>query len=441
MENKIINIYLIVVMFALLAVFSACANADGISDAISGELEYAASVIRTGTRNGDVEKLAEAHRVLSNLELSLKDVPSDKERVTFTLALGYSYVDMCPSAFFLQLTKPGNSSGFTINCVEKSFKYFDDAVKKAETKLSVTGKADACFMAGIGADRLKSNMSSAPGVDTETFYDKALAYFNCAASGGTSFDGVTTILKRYSRSDYMRLPVVDDSRYEDIRRTLSLGASAFPTPSLKDGSAAPQLAATVEVGEKPAFGATKEEPAPPVIEKRSVDENTYLDYKWRLLLKRPDETWKFVTGGTSQSFQLYLTKKNAMEQTGSGITVICSSAVEAGGNTLEQVVDRSVSLLEQAGYTLKSKNKTTVSSLPAYEVVSEHRYNDLIPSESVMEPGSGSIPSSDSLVSIQNMKIIMSNGIQYIISFSSLEKDYSNSSELYGDIIKTLELF
>lgn len=440
MENRLLRIFTKILVCAIFLAFPLQGNAAGISDAISGELEYASSVISAGTRTGDPEKLSEAHRILSNLELSLKDVPSDKERVTFVLALGFSYVDMCPSAFFLQLTKPGNKSGFTINCVEKSLKYFDDAVKLAQNKLTGAGKADACFIAGIGTDRLKANMSSAPGVDTEKFYDKALEYFNCAASGGTTIEGVATILKRLSRADYLKMPVVDDARYDDVRRTLSLGASAFPTPEIEKDSASPDKPVTVKVEKKPKKSAAVEPVETPAVEERSIDENTYLDYKWRFLIRRPSDDWKFVSGENGQSFQLYVMMKNSMEQTGSGISVICSS-IEGGDYSLEQVVDRSVGLLQQAGYTLKSKNKATVSNMPAYAVVSEHRYNDLIPSESVMQPGMGSIPSSDSLVSIQDMKIITANGIQYIISFSSLEKDYTRASELYGDIIKTLEIF
>lgn len=439
MGNKCFKLFVACLICSLILAASTGACA-GLSDGISGELEYAASVISAGVRNGDPEKLSDAHRILANLELSLKDVPSDKDRVTFLFAIGFSYVDMCPSAYFLQLTKPGNDSGFTINCVEKSLKYFDDAVKLAQNKLPGKGKADACFIAGIGVDRLKSNMSSAPGVDTEKFYDRALEYFNCAASGGTAFEGVATILKRFSRSDYLRLPVVDDDRYQDIRRSLSLGNSAVPTSMIYEPTSELSKPITVEVEKKKTPSSISEKVNPPVVEERSIDENTYLDYKWRFLIRRPDDSWKFVTGGTGQSFQLYLMMKNSMEQTGSGISVICST-ISGGDYSLEQIVDYSVGLLEKAGYTLKSKNKTSVSSMPAYSVVAEHRYNELIPSESIMQHGMGSIPSSDSLVSIQDMKIISANGIQYIVSFSSLEKDYTKASELYGDIIKSLEIF
>lgn len=393
------------------------------SEQISNELEFVEIILDKGIVDGDIDKLVESHRILSNLGVTLKDLNDFNKRALFTLAIGYAYVRMCPSAFFFQLSSPDNPTGFTINCVEKSMEYFTNATQFADDKLDKTAAADTYFFAGIGIDRLKSNMSGVPGVNTDGFLKEAKENIRKAVEMGPSFEGAATILRRFDRREYIKSPVVDDKRFHELRRMLVLDET-LPEPAVFHEATAENM---MDVPDTPAV----------------VEDDTYMDYRWRFSIRRPDGTWKFTSRKDDNSLHLLIKKKKSGEQKGSGLNIICNSLEnESSTLTLEQLVDKSITLLEQAGYNVDSKKITKLARLPAYEVVLTHKYNELIPVESIMtETTAPGAVSSKSLASRQYMIVILSSGIQYTISFSSLDNEYAGIFVMYHNIVNTVKIF
>jgi len=369
-----------------------------------------------------MQGIAESHRILSNLLVNLKQLGDSEQQARFTAAVGYEYVKMCPAVYFLQLFKPDNPTRFTIDCVGKSQELFSAAVGIAGKSMKGAPAADIYFIAGIGMDRLKANMSNVPGANLDGFLKRAREYVGKAASQGTSFGGVETILARLDKDEYRKTPVVDDSKFRDLSRTLILG-NIVPVID----------ADTAEM---------KSVPESSKITPDVADENTYLDYKWRFSIRRPDETWMFVSERAGTALHLSIKKKNSSDQRGSGLNLICSPLKpEDSGAPLNKIVEKSVELLKSAGYSdLEGKN-VSFSGIPAYELKSAHKYNELIPSEDTMEEAMLTGDSSTNMASRQYMIIAIANGMQYILSFSSLDTEYPRIFPIYRAIAETFSVF
>jgi len=416
----------LVAAIAVLMLFSACghARAQALPEQVSRELEFVQGVLKRGLEEGNMERIAEAHRILSNLEVTLGELSSPKKKTMFTLALGYEYVNMCPSVFLFQLSSPDNPTGFTIDCVEKSLGYFSKALDMAEKNLTPGSAADAFFIAGVGVDRLKANLTGVPGAETEKYFKMAREYIRMSAQLGPTFDGIDIVLKRFDRPKFRELPIVSDSQFETIQRMLVYD-SAY---SVTETTPGPQAKPVVET---PSGGKS----TPPAF----VDDNSYVNYRWRFSIRRPDDSWEFVTNKTEQSLHLTIKKKNPMEQPGSGLNVICYPLSPSDSNApLKQIVDKSTRLLEQAGYTVSGSEQYTLSGMPAFRINARHTYNELIPAD---QTAAGSGASSSSLVSRQFMIVTARNGIQYILSFSALENDFNSVFETYRKIADTISFY
>lgn len=386
---------------------------------ISKELEYIDGVVRKGISDGDMEVLARAHRTMANLDIAVESLDSPREKILFSLAIAYNYINLCPTATVLQLSESTNPTGFTFDCVERVDFYFNRSIKYAESvdKLSNTAMADISFIIGIGYDRLKANLTGIARDGTRRFYDLARSYINKSVGLGPTFDGAGNILARFDNDKYLTAPVIDDSQYNELHRLLYMNR-ALPSTFI----------------EKNASGVI----VPPAGQGVTADENTFVDYQWRFSVKKPDNSWQFVIQKSTSSFHITV-KKDSQDQAGSGLNIVCRALNETEMNlTPEALISRSVSLLESAGYEIKSRRDITHNGVKAQEIISIHQYQNLI-----VKPPSDEKDKqqSEPLVSKQYMIIAVSNGVEYIISFNSLESEYARIFPEYKLISNTVTMF
>jgi hypothetical protein len=422
MKKKLPVLVAIVVMLGVFA--SAAARAQAARSArpedVSREFEYVESIIRKGVSDGDAEMLTRAHRTISNLELAIDSIEKPEDRILFMLAAGYDYVEMCPTATALSLTNAANPTGFAFNCVEQAEYYFNKAKSAAENQngFSPATIGDVTFLIGIGYDRMKYKMAGL-GVETKHFFDLEKTCLRKAAELGTGFDGVRAMLGLLSGDEYQTKQVMDDDKYAELRRMLYL-SHALPQPA-EDASTA---AATSTITPLP-----------------DMDENSYIDYQWRFSVRKPDKTWQFAIRKSSNSFHLTVRKKNPADLEGSGLNIVCRALTEPEAQMpRDQLIGRSIELLKEAGYDIKSQMAVTHNGVPAQEIISAHQYNELI-QKTAPESGQQPAGAAAKLVSKQYMIIAVLNNIEYIISFSSLEADYSKVFVEYRMIANTVNIF
>jgi len=220
---------------------------------ISKEFEYVESVIQKGVSDGDMQKLAQAHVTMSNLELAVSSLDKPEDKALFSLAAAYDYVELCPTAIVLSLSSASNPTGFSFDCQERAEYYFNRSLSYAQNAktLSKGEMADISFLVGIGYDRLKSNLASL-NVDTKKFYDLALSYVKKSDELGAGFDGVRVVLNRLAGDgEYKTKQVIDDDQYNDLHRMLYYSRS-LPQPAVEAGeSAAASATSTIAASGAP----------------------------------------------------------------------------------------------------------------------------------------------------------------------------------------------
>jgi len=417
---KKILISLILIILILCRQVSAYAQTVRAED-ISKEFEYISSVISKGISDGDMEKLTQAHRTMSNLELAVASLEKPEDRILFSLAAAYNYVDLCPTAIVLSLSSTTNPTGFTFDCVDRADALFNKGRAYAEESknLSKATMADISFLIGVGYDRLKATLSSL-NVDTKRFHDLELSFFSKAAELGPGFDGVKGIVKKLSDNKYRTKPVIDDAQYNDLHRLLYLDR-ALPQPAL--GASSGEFATST------------------VSSPRASDENYFIDYQWRFSVKKPNNDWQFTIRKASNSMYLTIRKKDLTALEGSGLNIVCRAITEAESQSPpDKLIEHSIRLLKEAGYEIKSQKQISHNGLPAQEIISIHQYQELI-QKTPPAAGEKKPDSAPKLVSKQYMIIAVSNGIEYIISFNSLEEEYARIFPEYRMIANTVNMF
>ncbi len=385
---------------------------------VSKELEFAKGIIEDGITLGKPENFARAHRVLGNLGVTIENIDDIHKRTLFTLAIGYNYVRMCPYSF---LQQTGDSSALIVNCTDEAVSFFNRAITLAQQRLEKQSIADTFFLVGVGLDRLKANLNDIPGVSAEEYYWMARKNFMQAYELNTGFGGIGKMLEKYNRPKAKSEAVVSQRQFSELYRMLIFkdtrpGAKSRPTSG--NGAA--------------------DEPEE-VIENAVVEDDTYINYKWRFSIRRPDDTWKFVVRKGRNSLQVSVRKKDETALKGSGLNVVCRTLSPSGASSaLGELIAGSEKLLEQAGYKINSKQQFDFNGLQAYKIISEHKYNDLIQNGGTNSAKSGA---DKQLVSQQYMIITKSNGIQYIISFTGLKDEYPRLFSQYQAMANTAKFF
>ncbi len=428
MRRKIPVIAAVILALGILVPVFACAQdapPQVRPEDISKEFEYTESLIKKGVSDGDADTLARAHRTLANLELAIDSLPKPTDRILFLIAAGYDYIEMCPTATALALTNVKNPTGFIFNCVDQADYYFNKAGKAAENEKGFTTATigDVAYLIGIGYDRMKYKMAGM-GVETKRFFDLEKMYFKKAAELGTGFDGVRAILGLLSDDKYKIKQVLDEDRYSELRRMLSFS------------HALPQSAAgTAEGGAAGSGEGSSIAPLP------AADENAYIDYQWRFSVRKPDKSWQYTIRKSSNSFHLTARPKDAATLAGSGLNIVCRALSETESKMpQDKLIDRSIELLKEAGYEIKSQKPVTHNGVPAQEIISVHQYKELI-QKTGPEDSDKNKDAAQKLVSKQYMIIAVMNNIEYIISFSCLEADYSKVFAEYRMVANTVNIF
>lgn len=383
------------------------------ASAVTKELEYVHGIIEDGITLGEPENFALAHRVMGNLSVTLENMENIHRRTMFTMAVAFNYVRMCPHSF---MQEADVETAFTVDCTKEALKYINESAELARERLDRQSAADAYFVAGVGLDRLKTNLNDIPGADTREYYFMARDFFLKAGDMNTGFGGISRIIGKYNMAESKTSAVVTEEQFDELFRML-----IYRDPQPK----------AVKEARASAGGMAEES-----VSARSeiIDDNTFINYKWRFSISRPDDTWKFVVRKGSNSLHVNLRRKGKLEQKGSGLNIICRTLKpEDADAPLGELVAKSEKLLEQAGYEINSKQQFDFNGLQAYKIISQMEYSDLVASEQ----GSGG----GQLVSQQYMLVTKSNGIQYIISFTGLKDEYPRLFTRYQSMVNTAKFF
>ncbi|HPI76544.1 MAG TPA: hypothetical protein PLK80_07390 [bacterium] len=404
---------------ALAVVFAASAGAQvPRSEDVAREIEYVNGIALKGTADGNMETIARAHRAFANLEMVVKTVPNAKDRVLFLVAIAYSYIDICPVSAALQLSSATNPSGFSFDCVERVDYYFNAAIRAAEKAEGLSGSAmaDISFLIGVGYDRLRNNMKGVSEEGAERFEKMALRHFRKSVELGPGFDGVKDILSAYEKGDVKS--VVSHEKFRELHRLLYIDR-ALPQPAYQPGGGGNPL-------------------TPPAA--TEADENLYIDYHWRFSARKPDASWRYSVRKSQTSLHLAIEKSPPDPGSGSGLNIVCRSlSASSASMSVEAHIENSVQMLMSAGYNIASRKAITHQGLPAQEIISTHEYANII--KTTAPGGSGPDAQPSKLVSKQYMIIVISNGIEYIISFNSLEPDFARIFPEYKMIANTVTMF
>ncbi len=397
------------------------------SQDVSKELDYIAGLVKKGASDGDMELIVKSYRTMSNLEIAVDGLQSKKDSALFFLAMGYNFVNICPTAIVLQLSETTNPTGFNFDCIERTKYYFDKAIKIAssENVFTPADRADIYFIVGIGYDRLKFNLANISKINSDKSYEKALNYLGKAAELGAGFEGIKTIMKRAEDDAYYKKPLIDDQQYNALNRMLYIDR-ALPQPE-----------------HEPA--ATKEDDTadstPPIAAPSTKDENLYIDYQWRFMVKKPDDTWSFESRKAQATMRLTIQKKDTSSVAGSGLNIICRTLTDAEAKSnIEQLTSKSIDLLKAAGYDIKSQKMISFNGMQAQEIISTHQYQNLIQKAPLSQEKKDAEPPQN-IISKQYMIIAVANNIQYIVSFNSLDSEYARIFPEYKMIANSVSFF
>jgi hypothetical protein len=410
----------VAVCLALALAFSASAGAQvPRAEDVAREIEYVNNIAIKGTSEGDMESIARAHRAFANLEMVVKTIPNAKDRVLFLVAIAYSYIDVCPVSAALQLSSSTNPAGFSFDCVERVDYYFNAAIRAAEKAEGLSGSAmaDISFLIGVGYDRLRGNMRGISEESAERFEKMALRHFRKSVELGPGFDGVRDILSAYEKGEVKS--VVSNEKFRELHRLLYIDR-ALPQPAYQPGGGGNPLA--------------------PSATEAAADENLYIDYHWRFSARKPDASWRYSVRKSQSSLHLAIEKSPPDPGSGSGLNIVCRSlSASSASLSVEAHIENSVQMLMSAGYNIVSRKPITHQGLAAQEIISTHEYSNII--KTAAPGGSGPDSQPSKLVSKQYMTIVISNGIEYIISFNSLEPDFAKIFPEYKMIANTVTMF
>ena len=390
-----------VVVVALLLGVVRPAPAAALVEGVSKELEYIDALVTQGEESGQLPYLEKAHRTLANLAVTNQAVESPRDRVLMYLSISYFYVRMCGIVPLLQLSSTANPTGFDVDCVAQSTKYFDMALTEAVAHLERAELGDTHFYVGMGYDAMRGYLADIPGSDLTRLHKKAQDEIAMAVQIGTSFDGAKHVLARFSSmpADSPDTVVAEDTFLQMHR--LFYMERVFANPPVDTG-----------VG-----------PDHTPITSMPVDEkNVYMDYRWRFSIQKPDDTWQFATGTTQTQFKLSVFQDPEVSQSHSVLTLVAQQLDEAqAALPLKELVSNSTKVLVQAGYAIESQKESEFRSRQAYEIVLKYSYQDL----GVLEGSEGEENKPAPLGTKHYMFVVAANNILYILSFNSLESEYS----------------
>lgn len=392
-------------------IFAAPASSAALMDDIVKELEYSGALIQLGAENGDVNQYAAAHRALANLAVTSGRLENPRDHVLTLLAISYFYVRMCGDLPPLQLSKAANPGGLSIDCAALAGEYMKRATDVADKRLPAPGAADAHFFAGLGYDALRGYMSGVKSRDTAPFHRKALEQMKKAVELGASFDGAKAVLARLAASQpSSRSSIVSRETFEQAHQSMYMNRVLTLPPTLKYLSGEPQ---------------------------NTDPENTYVSYRWRFSIVKPGADWEFSGADSKSNFKLTIRQKPAKPIGKPALTLVAHELTPAEtGVSVKQLVDSSVQLLTQAGYSVESQSEAEFKGNPAYEVVLASQYKDIN-----VKDGAANSGTSPSLITKHYMFVALSGGIEYILSFNTLLEDYAKVFPDMRIIANTLELF
>lgn len=392
---------LLITAAAIVLICSPCA-AEGLLGNVEKELQYVDALVERGAEAGDMGLLQKAHRTLANLEVTAKEIDRPAALAAVQLATAFFYVRMSESVLLLSLSKTTNPGGFRIDPLRESEHFFHVALETARGSGDAKLTADTYFFVGLGYDFLRTRLQNFPGANPRDLYEKARAHMEKSAEIGTSFPGSYAIVRRI-----YRIPpespenVLDENQFIELHTLLYLQASIPRVGPLVDKTEAQPL---------------------------EKDENVFIDYKWRFSVKRVDTSWEFHPAVTKTSLKLLIQRAAGKPRAGSGVQITARPLGETlRGKSAEEVVKQSISLLTSAGYKVDEQKRILFKGRSAYEVRLTHE-------ASPMEGG----PGDSSLKSRQYMLIMVSSGIQYILSFNAMADEYD---AIHPDLMEIVNSF
>lgn len=376
----------------------------GLAEDISREFEYIDGLVSQGAETGHLVLFDKAHRTLANLSVTAQKLEDPTDKTLVYLSAGYFYVRMCEVLPMLQLSTTTNPEGYAIDCVAESEKQFQLALDTAETELVNTALADTHFYMGLGYDAMRGYLAKIPGSDTEKLYAKAREHIARAAEMGTSFPGSKNVLARFpAAGPQSDRPAVQHDTFLQIHRMFYMDRMFPRTPELNDG---------VEVS--------------PVKVLNQNEKQIYMDYRWRFSIQKPDDSWSFATSTTKTDLRLSIFQAPEVSGARPALTLVAHNLTDSEqGQTLSDLVQKSTSLLTQAGYVIESrKEDLQYQGHSAAEIVLTYSYADLGVKNSDADNAEPGDAAQAGLDTKHYMFIVLANNIEYIISFSTLRKDY-----------------
>ena len=373
------------IILLLLAVAVRPAPALGLAEDISREFDYIDGLVNQGSETGHLVLFDKAHRTLANLGVTSQKLESPTDRALVNLSIGYFYVRMCQVLPMLQLSSTTNPEGYNIDCVAESGKAFDSALAIAEAELVNTALADTHFYVGLGYDALRGYLAEIPERDTSALYDKAREHIAKSAELGASFPGAKNVLARFPASGPgSDDPVIRRDTFLQIHRMFYFDRMFPRAPDLGDG-------VTVS----------------PVKMLPQNEKQMYMDYRWRFSIQKPDDTWGFATSSTRTNLKLTILQDATAANARPSLTLV-THELKAEDQTLAltDLVQRSTQLLTDAGYVIESRKD-------------DAQYQGFPAADAAAAPEAGALDTK------HYMFIILANNIEYILSFSTLRKDYA----------------
>lgn len=162
------------------------------------------------------------------------------------------------------------------------------------------------------------------------------------------------------------------------------------------------------------------------------EKQMYMDYRWRFSIQKPDDSWEFASSTTRTNLKLTILQNPKAADVRPSLTLVAHELTdEDKAQSLASLVQRSTQLLTDAGYVIESrKDDAQYQGFPASEIVLTYSYADLgvknAPAdENVPAPEANAKPETAALDTKHYMFIVMANDIEYILSFSTLRKDYA----------------
>ena len=391
--------FLAFAIFLLLAAAVRPAPALGLAEDISREFDYIDGLVNQGRDTGHLVLFDKAHRTLANLGVTAQKLDTPTDETLVYLSIAYFYVRMCEVLPMLQLSTTTNPEGYNIDCVAESGQYFKKALDAAEAGLVNSAFADTHFYVGLGYDALSGYLAEIPGSDTAALFNKAREHIARAAELGTSFPGAKTVLAQFPASGSVSdRPIIDRNTFLQIHRMFYMDRM-FP--------------------QTPGFSTSME--SAPVKQLPENEKQMYMDYRWRFSIQKPDDSWDFATSTTKTNLKLTAFQKPGAATLRPSLTLVAHLLTDQDQNlTLSDLVKKSTDLLTSAGYVVESrKDDIKYHDFSASEIVLTYSYADL-----GIKPEENSGEQTSSLDTKHYMFIVLANGIEYILSFTTLRKDY-----------------